>query len=59
MVAFLAALTRAPATAIVMVLQVSATQVFTLPLIVAALSATLLANACGKGIYEYQIEKLK
>lgn len=58
MVAFLAALTRAPATAIVMVIQVSATQVFTLPLITAALTATLIANAFDKGIYEYQIEKL-
>lgn len=55
MVAFLAALTRAPATAIIMVIQVSSSQIFTLPLIVAALSATLIANLFGKGIYEYQI----
>ena len=58
MVSFLAALTRAPATAIVMVVQISAAQIFTLPLIVAALTATLLANALGKGIYEYQIERI-
>lgn len=57
MVAFLAALTRAPATSIIMVIQISASQIFTLPLIVAALIATLVANLCGKGIYEYQIEK--
>ena len=57
MVAFLAALTRAPATAIIMVIQVSSSQVFTLPLIVAALSATLIANLFGKGIYEYQIAR--
>lgn len=57
MVAFLAALTRAPATAIVMVIQVSSSQIFTLPLIVAALSATLIANLFGKGIYEYQIAR--
>lgn len=57
MVAFLAALTRAPATAIIMVLQVGASQVFTLPLIVAALSATLTANLWGRGIYEYQMER--
>lgn len=58
MVAFLAAITRAPATAIVMVIQVSATQVFTLPLIISALVATLVANLSGKGIYEYQVEKI-
>lgn len=57
MVAFLAALTRAPATAIIMVIQVSSSQIFTLPLIVAALSATLIANLFGKGIYEYQIAR--
>ncbi|RTL12880.1 MAG: chloride channel protein [Neisseriaceae bacterium] len=57
MVAFLAALTRAPATAIIMVIQVSSSQVFTLPLIVAALSATLIGNLFGKGIYEYQIAR--
>ncbi len=58
MVSFLAALTRAPTTAIVMVVQISAAQIFTLPLIVAALTATLLANALGKGIYEYQMRRL-
>lgn len=58
MVAFLAALTRAPITAIVMVLQISSTQVFTLPIIVAALVATLVANLFGKGVYEYQVDKI-
>jgi H+/Cl- antiporter ClcA len=58
MVAFLASLTRAPATAIVMVIQISASQIFSLPLIVAALIATGCANLGGKGIYEYQVEKL-
>lgn len=57
MVAFLASLTRAPATSIMMVLQVSSSQIFTLPLIVAALTATLFANLWGDGIYEYQVEK--
>lgn len=55
MVAFLAALTRAPVTAIVMVLQITSSQVFTLPLIVAALIATWISNLLGKSIYEYQI----
>lgn len=58
MVAFLAAITRAPATAIVMVIQISAAQIFSLPLIIAALVATLIANLSGKGIYEYQIERI-
>lgn len=57
MVAFLASLTRAPATAIMMVIQVSSSQIFSLPLIVAALVATLFANLFGSGIYEYQINK--
>lgn len=57
MVAFLASLTRAPATAIMMVIQVSSSQIFSLPLIVAALVATLFANLFGNGIYEYQISK--
>lgn len=57
MVAFLAALTRAPATSITMVLQISASQVFGLPLIVAGLTATFVANYYGKGIYEYQVQK--
>lgn len=57
MVAFLASLTRAPATAIMMVIQVSSSQIFSLPLIVAALVATLFANLFGNGIYEYQINK--
>ena len=58
MVAFLASITRAPATAIVMVIQISATQIFTIPLILAALVATLVANLGGKGIYEYQVARL-
>jgi len=57
MVAFLAALTRAPATAIVMVLQVTSSQVFTLPIILAAVVANLVAKPFGKGIYDYQISK--
>lgn len=56
MVAFLAALTRAPVTAIVMVLQVTSSQVFTLPLILAALTATWIAQLMGRSIYDYQIE---
>ncbi|MCC2645236.1 MAG: hypothetical protein K0R49_1706 [Burkholderiales bacterium] len=56
MAAFLAALTRAPVTAIVMILQITSSQVFTLPIIVAALTATWVAHVFGKGIYEYQIE---
>lgn len=55
MVAFLAALTRAPVTAIVMVLQITSSQVFTMPLIIAALVATWVGNLLGKSIYEYQI----
>jgi len=58
MVAFLAALTRAPITAIVMVIQISASQVFSLPLIVAALVATACSGFGGKGIYEHQIAKI-
>lgn len=58
MVGFLAALLRAPATAIIMVLQISSTQIFALPLIVSALVATLVANLDGQGIYEYQMQKL-
>ncbi|HMT02877.1 MAG TPA: chloride channel protein [Burkholderiales bacterium] len=57
MVGFLAALTRAPATSIIMVIQVSSSQIFTLPLIVTALIATLTANLFGKNIYQYQIKK--
>lgn len=55
MVAFLSALTQAPVTSLVMVLQVTYTQVFTLPLIVACLTATWISSMLDKSIYEYQI----
>jgi len=58
MVAFLAALTQAPITSLVMVLQITSTQIFSLPLIVAALIATWITHLLGKSIYEYQIEEL-
>ncbi|MCX5774055.1 MAG: chloride channel protein [Fusobacteria bacterium] len=57
MVAFLAALTRAPATAIVMVLEITSSQVFVLPIIVAAIVSNVVAKLWGKGLYEYQIQK--
>ncbi|MBY0378830.1 MAG: chloride channel protein, partial [Burkholderiales bacterium] len=56
MVAFLAALTQAPVTSLVMVMQITYTQVFTLPLIVACLTATWLSMLLDKSIYSYQIE---
>lgn len=56
MVAFLAALTQAPVTSLVMVLQITYTQVFTLPLIVACLVATWISMLLDKSIYDYQIE---
>lgn len=55
MVAFLAALTRAPVTSIVMILQITSSQIFTMPLIIAAIVATWVANLLGKSIYEHQI----
>jgi H+/Cl- antiporter ClcA len=57
MVAFLAALTQAPVTAIVMVLQITSSQIFSLPVIIAALTATWIAQLLDKSIYEYQIEE--
>lgn len=57
MVAFLAAMTRAPVTAITMVLQVTASQVFLLPLMVAALVGTYIAQLFDKGIYHYQMQE--
>lgn len=57
MVAFLAAMTQAPITSITMVLQVTSSQVFLLPLMVAALVSTYIASLCDKGIYHYQIKK--
>ena len=56
MVAFLAALTQAPVTAIVMVMEITDSQSFVLPIIVASFVATWVANYFGKSIYEYQID---
>ena len=56
MVAFLAALTQAPVTAIVMVMEITDTQSFVLPIIVASFIATWISSYCGKSIYEHQIE---
>jgi H+/Cl- antiporter ClcA len=56
MVAFLAALTQAPVTSLVMVLQITYSQTFTLPLIVACLVATWLSMLLNRSIYDYQIE---
>jgi len=56
MVAFLAALTQAPVTSLVMVLQITYSQTFTLPLIVACLVATWLSMALSRSIYDYQVE---
>lgn len=58
MVAFLAAMTQAPVTAITMVLQITYSQVFLLPLMVAALISTYIASLLDKGIYHHQIKKL-
>ncbi len=55
MVAFLSALTQAPVTSLVMILQVTYTQMFTLPLIVACLTATWISSMLDKSIYDYQI----
>lgn len=57
MVAFLAAMTQAPITAITMVLQITSSQVFVLPIMIAALVSTYIARLCGKGIYYYQMQK--
>ena len=57
MVAFLAAMTQAPITSITMVLQTTSSQVFLLPIMVAALVSTYIASLCDKGIYHYQIKK--
>ena len=56
MVAFLAALTQAPVTAIVMVMEITYSQSFVLPIIVASFVATWVANYFGKSIYEHQID---
>ncbi len=56
MVAFLAALTKAPVTAIVMVMEITTSQTFALPIIVASFVATWIASYLGKSIYEYQID---
>jgi H+/Cl- antiporter ClcA len=58
MVAFLAALTRAPITSIIMVLQVTSSQIFTLPIILAALVSCWLSQLLGKSIYEHQVNRL-
>ncbi len=58
MVAFLAAITQAPITAITMVLQVTYSQVFLLPLMVAALIATYIANKYSYNIYHCQVNRL-
>ena len=57
MVAFLAALTQAPITAVTMVLQITFSQVFILPLLLTALIATYIANYFDESIYHYQIKK--
>ena len=56
MVAFLASVTRAPITSIVMVFQVTSSQMFTLPIMLSALTATWVSELMSRGIYEYQIE---
>lgn len=58
MVAFLSALTHAPLTAFVMVLQITSSQVFTLPLLVAGLTATWVSSSLSPSIYVYQVKKL-
>ncbi len=58
MVAFLAAITQAPITAITMVLQITSSQIFTLPLMITALISTFIASLLGKSIYHYQINNL-
>jgi H+/Cl- antiporter ClcA len=56
MVAFLASVTRAPITSIVMVFQVTSSQMFTLPIMLSALTATWVSELMSRGIYDYQIE---
>ena len=57
MVAFLAAVTRSPITAIVMVIQITSSQMFTLPIMIASLTATWVSQLMSRGIYDYQIER--
>ncbi len=56
MVAFLASVTRSPITSIVMVFQVTSSQMFTLPIMLSALTATWVSELMSRGIYGYQIE---